>query len=496
MFEAAEVGNEIDKASYKKQAPGIRSALLEIQRELAASNTSVVIIVGGVEGAGKGETVNLLMEWMDTRGIEVHAMWGTTDEERERPSFWRFWRVLPPKGKIGILFGSWYSQPIVQRTYKEISEIDFDNDLHKIVQFERMLANEGVVLIKFWMHLAKDVQKKRLKKLQKDPATAWKVTDQTLKFFKKYDRFRTVSEEALRRTSMGFAPWHVVEATDDRYREITVTKTVLDTIRRSLDEAKAAAVERKKKLTPDLPEPTEHNIIRHLDLTQTLTKSDYEKRMDKFRPRLNELTRRLHSANRSLILVFEGPDAAGKGGAIRKLTEAMDARFYQVKSVAAPTDEERAHPYLWRFWRNLPMHGRVTIFDRSWYGRVLVERVEGFATKGEWSRAYAEINAFEEQMAEFGIIIVKFWLATSPDEQLRRFKDRKVTPYKQYKLTEEDWRNRKKWNAYEAVACDMIERTSTEIAPWVLVEANDKQWARVKVVSTVCEHLEKSLKKK
>ncbi len=494
MFEAAEVGNELDKATFKKEVPPLRAELLRLQREeLAKSDISMVIIVSGVEGAGKEETVDLLMEWMDTRGIEVHAMWGTTDEERERPRFWRFWRVLPPKGKIGVLFGSWYTEPIVRRTYKELDDSAFDNELHQIVQFERMLTNEGVRVVKFWMHLAKDVQKKRMKKLAKDPATAWRITPETYKFFKKYDRFRAVSEEALRRTSTGFAPWHVVEASDDRYRSLTVMKTIRDTLDQALKESAAAKADRKKRLKPDLPVPKPHNLIRHLDLKQSLTKAVYEKRLAKDTARLNELTRQLRTAGKSLLCVFEGPDAGGKGGSIRKITEATDARIYQVNSVAAPTDEERAHPYLWRFWRHIPMKGRVAIFDRSWYGRVLVERVEGFATPDEWQRAYSEINAFEEQLASFGIVIVKFWMAISPDEQLRRFRDRKTTPYKQYKLTEEDWRNRAKWDAYEAVACDMIEKTSMSIAPWVLVEANDKYWARIKVLETVCERLENAI---
>ncbi|MCY3018428.1 MAG: polyphosphate:AMP phosphotransferase, partial [Planctomycetota bacterium] len=204
-------------------------------------------------------------------------------------------------------------------------------------------------------------------------------------------------------------------------------------------------------------------------------------------------TRQLYEKKRSLLIVFEGPDAAGKGGAIRRLTAAMDARNYQVISIAAPTEEERARPYLWRFWRQLPRLGRVTIFDRSWYGRVLVERIEGFCSTPDWQRAYAEINAFEEQLTRFGIAVVKFWLATTPEEQLRRFKDRETTPYKQYKLTEEDWRNREKWGAYEAAACDMIEKTSSALAPWVLVEADDKLHARLKVMKSACERLERAL---
>ncbi len=222
-------------------------------------------------------------------------------------------------------------------------------------------------------------------------------------------------------------------------------------------------------------------------------KKKYEKRLPRLQGRLHALVERLPQAKKSVVLVFEGPDAAGKGGTIRRLTGAMEAGAWEVAAVAAPTDEERGHPYLWRFWRNLPRMGRVTIYDRSWYGRVLVERIEGFAPPSEWQRAYAELNAFEEQLAEQGNIIVKFWLAISQDEQLRRFKDRQVTPYKQYKITEEDWRNRAKWDAYEQAACEMFEKTGTAEAPWVIVEANDKLHARLKVLKAVNEALEKAL---
>jgi polyphosphate:AMP phosphotransferase len=494
MFEAAEVGNKIDKATYKEEEPQLRAALLEIQRELAESRRPVLIIIGGVEGAGKEETVNLFLEWLDSRGIEVHAPWDTTDEERERPRLWRYWRALPPSGKIGIMFGSWYTGPIVERVYGETGDVELERELHQIVQLERMLTNEGVVIVKFWMHLAKSAQEKYLKKLKKNPQTAWRITALTWKYFKKYDKFVSVAEEALRRTSTGFAPWQIVEANDPRYRSLTVVKSVLAAIRAALDEETARSKGKPHNL--ELPEPERFNIIRHLDLGVTMAKGDYAKKLVKYSAKLNYLTRQMHEARRSMILVFEGPDAAGKGGAIRRLTQAMDARNYQVVSVAAPTDEEAAHPYLWRFWRHLPRQGRTMIYDRSWYGRVLVERIEGFCTPEEWQRAYPETNQFEEQLTDFGMIVLKFWLAISADEQLQRFQDRKLTAYKQYKLTEEDWRNRDKWGAYEAAACDMIQRTSTIKAPWVLVEANDKRWARIKVLRTVCEHLEKHLNAK
>jgi polyphosphate kinase 2 (PPK2 family) len=259
---------------------------------------------------------------------------------------------------------------------------------------------------------------------------------------------------------------------------------------REAHEGGAAARTQRSRRRPALPRPAKFNVIRQLDLAAaTMDEATYEQQLSRQSAKLARLVRKLHEAGRSMILAFEGPDAAGKGGVIRRLTAAMDPRLYRVISVAAPTDEEAAHPYLWRFWRHLPRQGRVTIYDRSWYGRVLVERLEGFAGRDEWSRAFAEINEFEAQLSEFGTVVLKFWLAISPEEQLRRFQDRETTPYKQYKITEEDWRNRRKWDAYEAAACDMIERTSTSDAPWVLVEAEDKRWARIKVLRTVSRRL-------
>jgi polyphosphate kinase 2 (PPK2 family) len=286
---------------------------------------------------------------------------------------------------------------------------------------------------------------------------------------------------------MSFAPWTIIEAEDDRYRHLTATTVLADAIEAALKARESAPKSAAKK--PPMPVPAKRNVIQSLDLTSHLTQVQYDKRMVELEADLSRLTRKMHQAQGSMTLVFEGPDAAGKGGNIRRLTEPMDARIWQFMSVAAPTDEERAHPYLWRFWRQLPRRGRITIYDRSWYGRVLVERVEGFCTEEEWRRAYSEITQFEEQLSEFGTTVIKFWLAISPQEQLKRFKDREITPYKQYKLTEEDWRNREKWDGYVAAACDMIERTSTSVAPWVAVEANDKLWARVKVMKTVRDAL-------
>ena len=240
-----------------------------------------------------------------------------------------------------------------------------------------------------------------------------------------------------------------------------------------------------------LPQPARVNVISSLDLSQRLSEEEYESELAQLQGRFGLLARRMNAADASAVLVFEGMDASGKGGCIRRVAGALDSRFYRVIQIAAPTDEEKVRPYLWRFWRHLPGRGHVAVFDRSWYGRVLVERIEGFCAPSDWQRAYGEINAFEEQLVEAGTLVFKFWLAISPEEQLRRFKEREETGFKRYKITAEDWRNREKWPAYEAAACDLVERTSTEIAPWHLIEAEDKAWARIRVLRTLCEGLER-----
>jgi polyphosphate:AMP phosphotransferase len=490
MFEAAEIGNTIDKGTYKAEAPKVREALLEMQRRMQERGLAVAVVLGGVEGAGKSETLNVLLEWMDARGIQTHALRDPTDEERDRPPMWRFWRLLPPKGRMGIFLGSWYSPP-TQEMFAGTPRSEVDISLDRIIDFERMLHAENTLVIKVWLHLSKAAQKARLKELEDDADRRWRVTEADRMYRKHYDRIREIAEHTLRRTGTGDAPWHIIEGADARYRQLTVAQLILRSVNERLSQLDELA--NRAPAEPDRPRPASINILNRLDLSLRLKRDDYETKLNKLQGKLARLSRRLHRRGRSMVLVFEGPDAAGKGGAIRRLTAAMDARDYQVISIAAPTDEERAHPYLWRFWRHIPGHGRITVFDRSWYGRVLVERIEGFCRPEEWKRAFAEINAFEQQLADYGVIIVKFWLSISPDEQLRRFEARARTPYKQYKINAEDWRNREKWDAYEAAACDMIEKTSSEAAPWVLVEANDKPWARIKVLKAVTDRLEASL---
>jgi len=493
MFESAELGNKIDKKTYEKEVPELRESLLNAQFDLAVAHRfPVIILVGGVDGAGKGETVNLLNEWMDPRHIQVHTMGTPTPEEKERPPMWRFWRALPPKGKIGIFFGSWYTAPIVNRVTGISKTVELNQSIDEINHFEKMLTDEGALIIKFWFHLSKKAQKKRLKALEKNPETRWRVTDMDWKRFKIYDKFRKRSEYTLRETSTAAAPWIVVEGVNERYRNLTVGKILLETLRKRLGQKEIceAAV-----TAAPLPLRVDNlNVIRSLDMSLMYTRPVYRDKLEKFQGRLNQLVRHpKFNKKLSLIVAYEGADAGGKGGNIRRVTAALDTRQYNIISVAAPTEEEKAQPYLWRFWRHVPGKGRVTIFDRTWYGRVLVERVEGFCSEADWMRAYSEINDFEEQLIRNNILIVKFWLAISKDEQLKRFKDREKIAFKRFKITDEDWRNREKWDDYERAVCDIIDRTSTDIAPWTLVEGNNKYFARIKVLKTLCDTIEAAL---
>jgi polyphosphate:AMP phosphotransferase len=492
MFESAELGHKIDKATYAREEPRLREALLNAQFDLAqAQRFPVVIVIGGVDGAGKGETVNSLNEWMDPRHIHTHAFPEASDEERERPRMWRFWRALPPKGKIGILFGAWHTQPIIDRVYGRSRKAELTPAIDEIVRFEKMLTDEGALILKFWFHLSKQQQRQRLKALEKDPKTRWRVTDTDWERFKIYDRFRKISEEFLRHTSRAEAPWVVVEGTDARYRMLTVGKLLLAAMRERLDQKSVARL--PDKAPPMLPRLDRRDMLSALDQSKQISKVKYARELERWQGRLNLLSRHPDFKALSVIIVFEGQDAAGKGGAIRRITGALDARHYQGIPIAAPTEDERAQPYLWRFWRHLPHRGRFTIYDRSWCGRVLVERVEGLCAEYDWMRAYAEICDFEEQLVVNNTVLVKYWMEIGKDEQLKRFKAREKTSFKRFKITAEDWRNRKKWDLYHTAARDLIDRTSTTLAPWTLVEANDKQHARIKVLKTLCKRIERAL---
>jgi len=509
MFEVAELGRKVAKSEYKQQEPELRQGLLELQQQLRGADAPVIVVFAGVDGAGKGETVNLLNAWMDPRWLVTRAYTEPSQEERERPEYWRYWRDLPPRGQIGLFLSSWYSRPILDRVFGRTTQAEFDEQLERIVAFEKALALDGAAILKFWMHLSKSAQKKRLKTLEKDPLQSWRVSAEDWKHWEKYQHFMEAAERAIMKTSHGRGLWHIVEGEDPAYRSLTVGQRLLKDVHRHLELRQATRAVAEQLRAPSAPPaavtadgeadpaaaplPDLPTVLSSLDMTHALGKSAYRTAVQEQQGRLSRLQREAHAKQISTLVVFEGWDAAGKGGCIRRCTAALDARQYQVIPFAAPTDEERAHHHLWRFWRNLGRAGRVTFYDRSWYGRVLVERVEGFATEEEWSRSYSEIVNFEEQLVEHGIVLVKFWLHITPEEQLTRFREREATPWKRWKLTDEDWRNREKWPLYEQAVNDMVSHTSTTLAPWTLVEGDDKRYARVKVLRTLADRLEQAV---
>ena len=465
-----------------------------MQIELQKAPFKFVLIVAGVEGAGRGDALNTLMGWLDPRGVETFAFHRPTDEERERPLMWRFWRGLPVAGRIGIYTGSWYTETLREEARSKGAIIKLDHELRRIRHFEKLLAEEGTLVTKIWFDLSKAEQGKRLKTLSADPNTAWRVTEDQKRAYRIHDRLAHSAEHIRHETDRPGAPWDIIPAAESRARNIAFASTILKRF-----QAHLRKVKRLHQKPPQKPKrvialrPEGRQQLANLRLDQTLGSKAYEEKREKWLGRLNRAVRDAATAKRSVVFVFEGADAAGKGGAIRRLTSAIDARDYRVIPVAKPTDEEKAHHYLWRFWRHVPRDGLIAIFDRSWYGRVLVERVEGFCHRHEWKRAFEEINDFEEQLVEHGSIVVKFWLQVSKEEQLERFRSRENTTYKQHKINEEDWRNRRQWEAYETAVGDMLALTDTDYAPWDLVPANNKRFARLEVLRHAAKRITAAL---
>lgn len=496
MLEKLDLAKTLEKENYKEKMELLVPKLGTLQRECKELGIPVMIAFEGYGAAGKGVQIGELIKALDPRGFEVYAVKTETQEEKLHPFLWRFWTKMPAKGRIAIYDSSWYRKVLVDRFDKKTKKEKVEREFASICSFEEQLTADGMVIIKIFLAIDKEEQRKRFDKLLESEETAWRVSKGDLKRNKKFKKYEAINEEMLSRTDMDCAPWHIVEATD-RFATAKIYDIVCQVLKERVEEAKKRkegnAEERGiKELSKD--KVLGESILNRADLGLAYTKEEYKEQLSKLQKKIEKLHGELYRRRIPVVLGFEGWDAGGKGGAIKRLTEKMDPRGYVVHPTASPNDIEKAHHYLWRFWVDMPKAGHVTIFDRTWYGRVMVERIEGFCTKAEWQRAYKEINDMERDLTDAGAIVLKFWMHIDKNEQERRFKARQENPEKQWKITDEDWRNREKWELYEEAVNEMILRTSTKNAPWIVVEGNCKYYARIKVLKTVIEAIEERLK--
>ena len=494
MFKEAEQGAKVSHDDFKKQADKLRLELFDLQGRLRQANFSVILVFAGINAAGRSETLNLLTEWLDPRWIKTEAYDKPNSIEKEFPYFWRFWRDLPAKGQIGLFLGAWYEQILLDHALKDIKQEHFDHKIEQIVSFESLLEQEGVLILKFWMHLSKEKQKKRLSHLENDPLTRWRVTKKDWFQWENYDHIIKSATQLITKTTSSLVPWKIIDSDDTRHRSLSVLLELRDRLKDHLTRQDSALKISEKSSTPLLKKAT--TILENVNLNQKIEKEDYGEKLRIVRGKIGLLARQAKEQKIPLLILFEGWDAAGKGGAIRRLVNSLDARDYKIFPYAAPTSEELRYHYLWRFWKNIPKDGKIAIFDRSWYGRVLVERVESFAQPNQWQRAYQEINNFEQELVHHGILLIKFFLHISKEEQEERFLERQQIRYKNWKLTDEDWRNREKWDEYWQAIHDMIVKTNHPHAQWTIVPSNDKNFSRLTILNHIVSQLTFQLENK
>lgn len=494
MLEKMDLSKTMKPKEAKRQLEEAGAKLGWLQRECKKEGIPTIIVFEGMGAAGKGVQINRLIQPLDPRGFAVYTSNHPTREERLRPFLWRYWTRTPEKGRIAIFDRSWYRSVQADRFGGAKGDKKIEFDYHDIRSFEKQLYDDGTVLIKFFLYIDKKEQKKRFERLEASKETAWRVSKEDKRRNRHFEEYVKINEQMLEATDSDYAPWTLVEAVDKNYAAVKIITTVCERLEYALDRKRQLAEDGIKAGEVVLREGFKSDVLSGMDLSKSLERDEYKKQLLQLQKKLERLHNELYHRRIPVIIGFEGWDAGGKGGAIRRLTSHLDPRGYQVIPTAAPNDIEKKHHYLWRFYNEMPKAGHVAIFDRTWYGRVMVERIEGFCSKEEWARAYGEINEMEKHLANDGAIILKFWLHIDKDEQERRFKARMEDPAKQWKITDEDWRNREKWDLYERAVNEMLIRTSTTYAPWIVVEGNSKYYARVKVLKTVVEAIEKRLK--
>ncbi|MBQ7463595.1 MAG: polyphosphate:AMP phosphotransferase [Lachnospiraceae bacterium] len=467
-----------------------RSHLFSLQMKIKDAKLPVMVIFEGWNAAGKGEVIGRVIRSIDPRFFRVATMDRQPSEDEKRyPFLYRFVKEIPEAGKFRFFDTCWMEEVVEGMIGESIDEDEYKKRVHSINVMERQLCDNGYLVIKFFFHISKKEQKKRLEKLKSSKDTKWRVDREDLFQNKNYDRFLDTYERYLEDTNGSRAPWYIIDAKDWKRAELQV----LGFLNRGID----IALTNQKMNVPILQNTFPMEKLPKLSeiplKDKSLSEEEYRSELDRLQKELKELGNRLYRKKIPVIIAYEGWDAAGKGGNIKRITQALDPRDFVVEPIASPEPHEKARHYLWRFWTRLPKTGHITIFDRTWYGRVMVERLEGFCSENDWQRAYNEINEFEKELADWGAVIIKFWVQIDKDTQLARFNDRQNTPEKQWKITDEDWRNREKWDLYETAIDEMIEKTSTAFAPWHILESVDKKYARIKALQTVIDEIKKRL---
>lgn len=510
MLKNADLNKTIDKEEYRLKLKELSLRLGELQRSAKEAKVPTMLVFEGWDAAGKGTLMNKVLQALDPRGFSVYPTKVPTENEKFHPFLWRFWTRTPTDGRIVFYDRSWYRRVTIDRLDSNLDADKITNSFEDIINFEKQMSDSGCVIVKFFLHISKKEQMRRFQKLQNDPATEWRVTKEDLHSHHHYNDYIDIYEDMIEKTNVPSSPWVIVEANNKRYATIKIFSSIVAAIesginnklllQEQLQEEKkivnyqsvAEAIRHENSIF--IKSPLNKIALENIDLTLKIEdEKKYREKLKACQTKLRELEHEIYKKRISVVALYEGWDAAGKGGNIRRFVENLDPRGYEVFPVAAPNDDEKAHHYLWRFWRDMPKDGHIAIFDRSWYGRVLVERVEGFCSATEWTRAYDEINEMEAHLAKHGVIIAKFWLHIDKEEQLKRFNERETNAEKNWKITEEDWRNRDKWDLYKDAVNDMLLKTSTSYAPWTIIESNDKYYGRIKVYETIIKAMESRL---
>lgn len=492
MFEKLDLTKAIDDESFGKTIGPLKERLGILQRTLRDLNIPVIIVIEGWNAAGITMSTAEIIQSLDPRGFNLHAIDNPSDEERARPFMWRFWVRTPSNGRIAIFARSWYSRALAEKLSSIGWKKSMKDKINSINNFERQLADGGAVVTKFFLHISKEEQKMRLLERERNPLTAWLVTPRIWDFHRHYDAYLPIIDEFIVNTDTPSAPWHVIESTDRKYAILKIYSSLVKTLEKRVLETHDG--QSKKGKIKNITKPPKVPVQRRSSPESSYSKEECQEKLNDLQIEMLEIHYLLFKRKIPFIIVYEGWDAAGKGGNITRVARFMNPLGYNVIPVAAPNANEKQYHYLRRFIKHFPADGHIAIYDRSWYGRVLVERVEGFCSENEWQRAYQEINEMEQDYVESsGGGMLKFWLEIDKDEQLKRFKQREEDPLKQYKITKEDWRNREKWDPYESAVEEMLARTNTPYAPWVVIESDDKWYSRVKALKTVIRNIEKLL---